>query len=98
MNISLLGRLRPERRAAHFACASPDRSPSLTSSKFPFVRRSRSKANCAFLDAVRHRTAPVVDGAAGRRALALADRVMAGILEHSRGVQLGAFASQQANP
>jgi predicted dehydrogenase len=52
----------------------------------------------AFLDAVRHRTVPVVDGAAGRRALALADRVTAGILEHGRGVQLGAFASQQANP
>ena len=52
----------------------------------------------AFLDALRYRTAPVVDGAAGRRALALADWVMAGILEHGRGVQLGAFASQQANP
>jgi hypothetical protein len=30
-----------------------------------------------------------VDGAAGRRALALADRVMAGILDHARSVQLG---------
>ena len=47
----------------------------------------------AFLDAVRNRTAPLVDGAAGRRALQLADRVMAGILEHGRSVQLGAFAS-----
>jgi predicted dehydrogenase len=47
----------------------------------------------AFLSAVRERTTPVVDGAAGRRALELADRVMAGILEHGRSVQLGAFVS-----
>ena len=36
----------------------------------------------------------IVDGAAGRRALALADRVMAGILDHARRVQLGAFSPQ----
>ncbi len=52
----------------------------------------------AFVDAVRTRSAPLVDGAAGRRALALADRVMAGILEHGRSVQLGAFVSQQVIP
>jgi predicted dehydrogenase len=52
----------------------------------------------AFLDSVRTRKKPLVDGAAGRRALELADRVMAGILEHGRSVQLGAFASQQAIP
>ena len=46
-----------------------------------------------FLDAVRTRTAPVVDGEAGRKALELADRVMAGILEHGRSVQLGAFVT-----
>jgi predicted dehydrogenase len=51
----------------------------------------------AFLDCVRTRRAPVVDGAAGRRALELADRVMAGILEHAQRVQLGAFAAPQAN-
>jgi len=50
----------------------------------------------AFLDAVRRRAVPVVDGAAGRRALELADRVMAGILEHGRSVQLAAFAHPQA--
>ena len=43
----------------------------------------------AFLDAVRDRTAPLVDGPAGRRALDLAGRVMAGILEHAGRVQLG---------
>ena len=49
-----------------------------------------------FLDAVRTRSVPRVDGLAGRRALELADRVMAGILEHARRVQLGAFAPQAA--
>lgn len=48
----------------------------------------------AFLESVRTRKPAVVDGAAGRRALALADRVMAGILEHSRRVQVGAFSPQ----
>lgn len=42
----------------------------------------------AFLASVRTRQAPLVDGAAGRRALELADRVMAGILEHRGRVQL----------
>jgi predicted dehydrogenase len=41
----------------------------------------------SFLNAVRTRTAPRVDGAAGRRALELADRVMAGIREHAARVQ-----------
>lgn len=48
----------------------------------------------AFLDSVRTRKPSVVDGAAGRRALALADGVMAGILDHARRVQLGAFSPQ----
>jgi hypothetical protein len=43
---------------------------------------------------VRTRNAPVVDGAAGRAALALADRVMASILEHAKRVQLEAFTPQ----
>jgi predicted dehydrogenase len=51
----------------------------------------------AFVDAVRHRSAPLVDARAGRRALELADRVMAGILEHNQRVQLGAFAPPRAN-
>ena len=48
----------------------------------------------AFLDSARTRNPPVVDGAAGRRALALADRVMASIQEHARRVKLGSFSSQ----
>ena len=49
----------------------------------------------AFLESVRTRQPALVDGAAGRRALALADRVMAGILDHARRVQLGAFSPQE---
>ncbi len=52
----------------------------------------------AFLETVRTRARPRVDGAAGRRALELADRVMAGILDHGRRVQLGDFAVPQASP
>ena len=48
----------------------------------------------AFLNSVRTRKPSVVDGAAGRRVLALADEVMAGILDHARRVQLGAFSPQ----
>ena len=48
----------------------------------------------AFLESVRTRRTPAVDGLAGRRALELADRVMAGILEHAGRVQLGAYAPQ----
>jgi predicted dehydrogenase len=48
----------------------------------------------AFLGSVRTRKPAIVDGAAGRRALALADTVMAGILDHASRVQLGAFSPQ----
>ncbi len=51
----------------------------------------------AFLECVRTRQTPRVDAAAGRCALELADRVMAGILEHGQRVQPGAFAVPQAN-
>jgi predicted dehydrogenase len=50
----------------------------------------------SFLDSVRTRKTPVVDGAAGRRALELADRVMAGILDHGRRVQATDLAPQEA--
>jgi predicted dehydrogenase len=49
----------------------------------------------SFLESVRTRRAPVVDGVAGRRALELADRVMGGILDHARRVQLSAFSPQE---
>jgi predicted dehydrogenase len=49
----------------------------------------------AFAESVRTRKPPVVDGVAGRRALALADQVMEGILGHARRVQLSAFIPQE---
>ena len=51
----------------------------------------------SFVDAVRNGKQPLVDARAGRRALELADKVMAGILEHNQRVQLGAFAPPRAN-
>jgi predicted dehydrogenase len=47
----------------------------------------------AFLLATRTRRTPRVDGVAGRRALELASRVMAGIQEHAERVKRGAFGS-----
>jgi predicted dehydrogenase len=49
----------------------------------------------AFAESVRTRKASIVDGEAGRKALELADSVMAGILEHGRRVQLDAFIPQE---
>jgi len=76
----------------------PGAQPKFDFTTLPSEREEPLRAELrAFLDSVRTRRAPVVDGAAGRRALELADRVMAGILEHGRRVQLGAFATPQAN-
>jgi predicted dehydrogenase len=47
-----------------------------------------------FLHAIRTRRAPLVDGAAGLRALELADRVNASILEHAGRVKLASFDRQ----
>ena len=47
-----------------------------------------------FVECVARRAQPRVDGAAGRRALELADRVMAGILEHAQRVQLSSLVPQ----
>jgi predicted dehydrogenase len=49
----------------------------------------------SFVDAVRTRTEPRVNGAAGRAALDLAVRVMTSIQEHGERVQLVAFAASQ---
>jgi len=46
-----------------------------------------------FVDCVRTRRQPCVDGAAGRRALQLADSVMDGILKHARRVQYSGVTS-----
>ncbi|MGH9573714.1 MAG: Gfo/Idh/MocA family protein [Candidatus Acidiferrales bacterium] len=68
--------------------------PGIGFEKLPATTEEPLKAElAAFADSVRTRKAPVVDGAAGRRALELADRVMAGIQEHGKRVQASAFAS-----
>lgn len=68
--------------------------PGIGFEKVPATAEEPLKAELAsFADSVRTRKAPVVDGAAGRRALALADRVMAGILEHAKRVQTSSFAT-----
>jgi len=67
--------------------SAPD-SPQFNFEKLPVEPVEPLRAElAAFLDAVRTRTSPLVDGDAGRRALDLAGRVMAGILEHRGRVQ-----------
>jgi len=69
--------------------------PEINFEKLPTTSEEPLRAELrAFLDSVRSRRTPAVDGLAGRRALELADRVMAGILEHAGRVQLGAYAPQ----
>ena len=64
--------------------------PGIAFDKLPATPEEPLRAELrSFLDSVRTRKLPVVDGAAGRRNLELADRVMAGILEHAGRVQLG---------
>jgi predicted dehydrogenase len=69
--------------------------PQIEFEKVPTAAEEPLRAELrSFLECVRTRRTPRVDGAAGRRALELADRVMAGILEHARRVQLDAFSSR----
>lgn len=71
----------------------PGPQPQFDFEKLPVEPEEPLRAQLrAFLDAARTRSTPRVDGAAGRRALELADRVMAGILEHGRRVQVGTLA------
>ena len=73
------------------------RNQRLNSKKCRQRLKSRYTRNCGgFLESVRTRRPPLVDGAAGRRALELATRVMAATLEHAQRVQLGTFAPQDS--
>ncbi len=75
----------------------PGPQPQFDFEQLPVAQHEPLEAELrSFLDAVKRRAKPLVDGAAGRRALELADRVMAGILEHGRRVQLGDFAFPRA--
>jgi predicted dehydrogenase len=70
--------------------------PNMNFEKVPTVPEEPLRAELrAFVHAVRTRRPPRVDGAAGRRALELADRVMAGIQEHARRVKLEARSPQE---
>lgn len=72
----------------------PGPQPEIGFDKLPASAEEPLKAELAsFAECVRTRKAPVVDGAAGRRALELADKVMTGILEHGKRVQASAFAT-----
>jgi predicted dehydrogenase len=71
--------------------------PQINFEKVPTVPEEPLRAELrAFVHAVRTRRPPRVDGAAGRAALELADRVMAGIQEHARRVKLDALSPQEA--
>jgi predicted dehydrogenase len=73
--------------------AAEGAQPGIGFEKLPTTPAEPLRAELAsFLDCVRTRRRPVVDGQAGRRALELANQVMAGILEHGKRVQLSAFA------
>jgi predicted dehydrogenase len=86
------------RDALRVRVAEPGPQPKFDFAALPAEPEEPLRAELrSFLESVRTRRAPLVDGVAGRRALALADQVMAGILEHARRVQLGAFATPQAN-
>jgi len=75
----------------------PGPQPQFAFEKLPTQPEEPLRAELrSFLDCVRTRNRPRVDGPAGRRALELASRVMAGILDHGQRVQLGAFATPQA--
>ena len=80
--------------------ASPEANniqPKIGFEKVPTTPEEPLRAELrSFLESIRTRKQPIVDGAAGRRALELADRVMSGILEHARHVQLSSFAPQDA--
>ena len=82
--------------AAPSALLPEDSQPEINFEKLPTTPGEPLRAELlAFAESVRTRKRPAVDGEAGRRALELADRVMAGILEHARRVQLGAFSHQE---
>lgn len=77
------------------AMAQDGRPPQFGFEALPTRREEPLRAQLrSFLEVVRTRGTPRVDGAAGRRALELADGVMAGIAEHARRVQLGVVLPQ----
>jgi predicted dehydrogenase len=89
-------RVRVDQAAAE-PNGQPPPLPQINFEKVPTVPEEPLRAELrAFVHAVRTRRPPRVDGAAGRAALELADRVMAGIQEHAHRVKLDALSPQEA--
>lgn len=85
--------------ALRIRVAEPGPQPKFDFANLPTVREEPLHAELnAFVESVQMRKAPRVDGAAGRRALELADKVMTGIQEHGRRVQWDALVSSRKNP
>lgn len=85
--------------ALRIRVGEPGPEPKFDFSTLTAVRQEPLRGELsAFLESVRSRATPRVDGAAGRRALVLADQVMAGIQEHGRRVQWDASVSPRENP
>ncbi|HEV2385795.1 MAG TPA: Gfo/Idh/MocA family oxidoreductase [Candidatus Acidoferrales bacterium] len=85
------------RDALRIRAAEPGPPPRFEFEQLPVEDEEPLRAELrAFLEAVRTRRTPVVDGRAGRDALVLADRVMAAIAEHARAVRAGAPEGQAA--
>ena len=85
--------------ALRIRVGEPGPEPKFDFSTLTAVRQEPLRGELsAFLESVRSRETPRVDGAAGRRALELADQVMAGIQEHGRRVQWDASVSPRENP
>lgn len=85
------------RDALRIRVRQPGPQPDFVFEKLPAKEEEPLHAELgAFLESVRMRRPARVDGAAGRRALDLACRVMAGIQEHGRRVQLDAFPTPPA--
>lgn len=79
--------------------AQPGPKPEFGYEKVATVDQEPLRAELeAFVEAVRTRQNPRVDGAAGKRALELATQVAASIQEHGQRVQLGAFAVSRSDP
>jgi predicted dehydrogenase len=84
------------RDALRVSVKKPGEQPEFAFEKLPASAVEPLRAELqSFVDCVRNRKEPRVNGAAGRAALELAARVMASIQEHGERVQLVAFAAAQ---
>jgi predicted dehydrogenase len=83
--------------ALRVSVKKPGPEPDFSFEKLETVTKEPLRAELeAFLESVRTRKGPRVDGVAGRSALELAERVAASIQEHGRRVQVSGFVSPMA--